>query len=416
MSRQETILSSEWFAVIVLLVGIKLAVLTIFAVSHYYMPKPVYQADTWMTRPRTTLVQNLANFDGAWFIRIAALGYQKLTTGDYDLQAETARLGVMDQLGYEDGTIRSYAYRHWPLFPLAIRAVGKVLAGNFLAAGILLANLFYFVYGVFFYKLMRTEFNDQTSLLALALALIHPGAYSLTAVYNEPLFLAFAAACFYYLKKDNHLLAGLFAGLAAMTRIEAVLLYVPIIYDYFRRNAPDSGGLLAPLRLAKLKAGLQRLVAEPKTLWLFLAPLGGVATLLYFKLTSGSAFIFMNVHEGNKYGHLGFPWQMLYATYLKGPETWHKELLLHALLLLVILFSFRKINWTWWVWMAAFWLFYTTNGNHSYLRYQVMCIPMFAALAKLLMDNKLLKYIYLTGSAAAMAFFAARYINGYWVA
>ena len=107
---------------------------------------------------------------------------------------------------------------------------------------------------------------------------------------------------------------------------------------------------------------------------------------------------------------------MLYATYLKGPDTYLKELPLHALLLMAIIFSFRKINWTWWVWMAAFWLFYTTNGNHSYLRYQVMCIPMFIGLAAILSERLALKYAYALASASAMAFFGAMFINGYWVA
>ena len=417
MTRHSKIISGkEWMQALALLLALKLVMLGVFAYSRHYLPRAKYEADIWMVRPGTTLCQNLANFDGAWFLRIAAIGYAKLTSGDYDLATETSRLKVMDQLGFEDGVQRKYAYRHWPMFPWLIKAIAPALRHNFLAAGILLANFFYFLYGVFFYKLARLDFSEETSLLALALALIHPGAYSLTAIYNEPLFLCFAAASLYFLRTDRYFLCGLFGGLASMTRIEAVVIYIPIIYEFLRKGAQTDPGFFAPLKWDNFSKSLARIFKEPRSLWLFLAPLGSLAVLAYFKIDSGNAFIFVQVHEANAYGHFGFPWQMLYATYLKGPDTYLKELPLHALLLLVIIFSFRKINWTWWIWMAAFWLFYTTNGNHSYLRYQVMCIPMFLGLAAILFERPALKYAYLAASAAGMAFFGAMFINGYWVA
>jgi hypothetical protein len=416
MDAQNIISKKEWLRVIVLLVGVKLVILSVFAYSHHYLPRARYDADIWMTRPGTSLFQNLANFDGAWFIRLSAIGYQRLTAGDYDLVSEDQRLHVMDQLGYQDGIERKYAYRHWPLYPWLIKASSKALGHRFLLAGVLLSSLFYFLYGCFFYRLARTEFPEPTALLALSFALIHPGAYSLNALFNEPLFLFCAAASLYYLRKDSFFLCGLFGGLASMTRIEAVVLYVPIIYEYFRKSGAEGGGLLAPFAIKNIRAGLARLFQEPRVLWLFLAPLGSLAVLMYFRAISGDAFIFVQVHEANSYGHFGFPWQMLYATWLKGPDTYLKELPLHALLLLAIVFSFRKINWTWWVWAAAFWLFYTTNGNHSYLRYQVMCIPLFLMLAKIFENRPGLRYAYYTASAAGMAFFGAMFINGYWVA
>ena len=417
MTTEQAIISRrEWLRVFGMLIGIKLIMILVFAYSHHFLPRAQYDADIWMTRPNTTRFQNLANFDGAWFIRIAAIGYQKLTSGDYDLALETERLKVMDPLGFQDGIERKYAYRHWPLFPWLLKALAPVVKDNYLAAGVLIANLFFFLYGIFFYKLARQYLSEEASLLGLCLALIHPGAYALTAVYNEPLFLFSVCACFYYLKKDRFFLAGLFGGLASMTRIEAALVYVPIIYEYFRKSLPENAGLFAMFTADNLKTGFTRLWREPRVLWLLLVPLGSLAVLAYFKMVSGNAFIFVQVHEANAYGHFGFPWQMLYATYLKGADTYLKELPLHFLLLLVIVLSFRKIDWSLWVWMAAFWLFYTTNGNHSYLRYQVMAAPMFLALAGLLDKRPVMKYLYLIGSAGAMAFFAAMYINGYWVA
>jgi len=158
----------EWLRVIVLLVGVKLVILSVFAYSHHYLPRANYDADIWMVRPGTTFFSNLANFDGAWFIRLSAIGYQKLTAGDYDLGAEDQRLHVMDKLGYMDGIERKYAYRHWPLYPWLIKGCARILGENFLLAGVLLSNLFYFLYGCFFYKLARIDFSEQTAILARA--------------------------------------------------------------------------------------------------------------------------------------------------------------------------------------------------------------------------------------------------------
>jgi len=417
MSEQKAKLSQkEWGNLLGILLGIKLIYFLIFAYAHHYLPRAEYQTDIWMTRPDTRLWENLANFDGAWFIRIAKLGYQKLTSGDYNLEQEIKNLRVIDQLGYQDGVERKFAYRHWPLFPWMIKILGIILKERFLIAGIILANLFYFLYGIFFYLLARQYFSFSVSLLALSFALIHPGAYSLSAVYNEPVFLFFICAGFYFLKREKYFWAGIFGALASLTRIEAVLVYLPIIYEYFRKTAGEPEGLLSPLYKRNLVSGFSRLLGEPKVNWLFLIPLGSVLVLLYFKHISGEAFIFVQVHEANIYGHFGFPWQMLYATYLKGADTYLKEFPLHGLLLLVIIFSWKKVDWSLWVWMAAFWLFYTTNGNHSYLRYQVMCVPMFLALGRLLENQLVLKYLYMIASAGAMCFFSAMFINGYWVA
>ncbi len=417
MKKESAIIGrKEWIGVLSILVGIKLILILVFFFSHHFLPRQNWPGEVWMVRPSTTLFENLANFDGAWFIRIAALGYEKITKGDYDLAEETQRLKVMDELGYEDGVTRKYAYRHWPLFPWLIQAGARLSGNNYLAAGVMISNLCYFLYGFFFYKLARIYFDQRVSLLGLCLALIHPGAYALNAVYNEPLFLCWICGSFYFLKKDRYFLAGLFAGLASLTRIEAALIYLPIIYEYFRKGLAEDAGLFAVFKGGALKSGCIRLFREPAVNWLLLAPLGGLTALLYFKWISGSALVFVQVHESNLYGHFGFPWQMLYATYLKGPDTYLKEFPLHLLLLLAIVFSFRKIDWSLWVWLLSFWLFYTTNGNHSYLRYQVMAAPMFLALAMLLDHRPVLKYLYLIGSSGAMAFFAAMYINGYWVA
>ena len=91
----------EWRAVIGLLLALKLASLLVLYAGWKLMPRADYGADLWLTRADTSFVDNLANFDGAWFVRVGAIGYQRLASGDYDLEEETRRLRVMDRLGYD---------------------------------------------------------------------------------------------------------------------------------------------------------------------------------------------------------------------------------------------------------------------------------------------------------------------------
>jgi hypothetical protein len=138
--------------------------------------------------------------------------------------------------------------------------------------------------------------------------------------------------------------------------------------------------------------------------------------LLNYYLVADDAFIWMKVHEVNAYGRVNWPWLMMMETWRKGGVIAGKELPLHALLLAALILSFGRVRGAYWVWMLIFFLHHTTNGNHSYLRYQLECLPLFIALAALTHPRRWLWPAALAASAGLFVFFGVMFINGYWVA
>lgn len=419
--------AKEWRTALGLVLALKTAALLCLYAGWKFLPAADYGVDLWMTRPAATFLDNLANFDGAWFVRVAALGYRRLAEGDYDLDAETRRLRVLDRLGYEQGRWppekgerfdRGYGFRHWPLFPLLVRAVS---AGGVdpVAAGVILSNLFSLIYGLLLYYLVRLDHPRRTSILAVALANFHPGGYALSAVFNESLFLALAAAAMIAARHGRWMLCGVLGLLLAAARLDGLLLLAPLGTEWLaRRSSPTEkgAGLAAAFGAKNLRRGLHGFLEFPGIYWAVLFPLGTLFVIYYFFSLTGDALIWSKVHEVNRYGHVNWPWLMMAETYRKGWQVWMKELPLHGFLLLVLILSFRKLRGTYWIWMAVFFLYHVSNANHSYLRYQVQCIPLFIALAELAEEREGAAAALLAGSAGLCAVFGAMFMNGYWVA
>ncbi len=400
------------------MVFLKLGFILILFYGWKFIPGASYQADIWMTRPQTTFFQNLANFDGAWYIRLAALGYRRLAKGDYDLEQETERLKVMDELGYKDGVERNYGYRHWPLLGWTIRLL-RYPVRSFVLAGILVSNLCYFLYGVFLYALVRLDFDSGPAFKAVLFASIHPGAYSMTGVFNESMFLFFAASAIYFARVDRWFFSGIMGMGASLARLDGLILLAPLGYEFLRRtynHLPGPAPVEGVLGGRNIREGLHALLTRPGIWWLALIPAGGGLVLLTFSQVAGDPFAFFHVHEANVYGHIGWPWHMLAETYHKGWHVWMKELPLHCLLFLVILGSLRGYRRSYVLWMILFFIYQTSNGNHSYLRYQVQCLPMFIVLARWAERYPGFQLVFTFISAGLCALFGVMFINGYWVA
>ncbi len=418
----------EWRTALALALALKAASLLVVYAGWKIVPPAEYGADLWIVRPGVSFFDHLANFDGAWFVRVAELGYQRLASGDYDLAAETRRLRVMDRLGYEQALWppapgshhfdRGYGYRHWPLLPGLIRAASD-LGLDPVPAGVVMSNLLTLCYGVLLYYLVRLDHEKRTAFLAVALSQLHPGAYALSSLFNEPLFLALAAGAMVCARQERWWAAGALAMLAAVSRIDGAVLAVPLGYEWLMARAREAGrdqgfsGVLGPANLRRAFHGFAEL---PGVWWALLIPAGTLMVIFYFYAVTGDPLIWTKVHEVNVYGHVNWPWLMLLETYKKGPDVWIKELPLHAVLFLTLVLSFRRTRGSYWAWMLVFFLYQASNANHSYLRYQVQCLPMFIALAEIFGERRWLTAAVLAAFAALFALFAALFINGYWVA
>jgi hypothetical protein len=142
----------------------------------------------------------------------------------------------------------------FPLYPAAMRVVSQLFfpfrsAVNGLdVAGFIVSNVAFFFAIYFFYKLTNKIFESpQIALLATAFFSFWGGALFYSAVYSESLFMALTLAAFYYLEADEVPIAALFGFLAAFTRSDGFLIFIPFLVYGLQsmKNKPKMLQLLA---------------------------------------------------------------------------------------------------------------------------------------------------------------------------
>jgi Gpi18-like mannosyltransferase len=177
-------------------------VLTYFGVVLFTIPNYSRRSLSF-----TTLVYAWSHWDVNWYNNIAIKGYF---------------------------TPASAAF--FPLFPLLERVVSLLLHRNVLYAGMLISNLAFLSTLVVLYRFVETEFDSEIARRTTLYLAIFPTALFFFAAYNESLFLFFVLLSFYHMRHSNWWLAGIFGGLAALTRSLGVLLLVIFLFEFVRHE------------------------------------------------------------------------------------------------------------------------------------------------------------------------------------
>jgi hypothetical protein len=220
------------------------------------------------TRDAGLVVDVWARWDSVWFLRIAEDGY---------------------------GATEQAAAAFYPLYPLLVALLGRVLLGHYVLAGVLISLAACLGAFVLLDRLALPRLGDDGARRAVLYLAIFPFALFLGAVYSESLFLVAAVASFWFAERGSFLGAGVAAGLAWLTRPLGVALLPALVL--FAWRAPNRG------------AALLRLAAAPALFALY--PL-----YLWWKL--GDPFAFLNAEqtwsrELSPAGPLGGLWDGLRA-------------------------------------------------------------------------------------------------------
>ncbi|MBQ8165312.1 MAG: glycosyltransferase family 39 protein [Clostridia bacterium] len=118
-----------------------------------------------------------------------------------------------------------------PGYPFIIK-IFNVLFDNYLYASLAASSMFFGAAGAVFYKLMRLDYDKQTSLRAIKYLCLIPGVFFFAAPMSESLFLFCSVSCIYFARKRRWLAAGLLGGYAALTRSLGIVLLVPLIFEF----------------------------------------------------------------------------------------------------------------------------------------------------------------------------------------
>ena len=124
-----------------------------------------------------------------------------------------------------------------------------------LLTGLVLSNLAFLLAAVLIYRLVRDLFNEEKlAERTLLLVFLFPTSFYFSAFYTESLFLLLALAAFTAAFKKRWLLAGLFASLLALTRVQGILITLPLFVLYmqdihwnFKKIRANILSLAAPL-------------------------------------------------------------------------------------------------------------------------------------------------------------------------
>lgn len=128
--------------------------------------------------------------DALWFLRLATEGYR-----------------------IDDGSAAFF-----PLYPLAVRAVGLLPGVGPLAAALVVSNAAFLGSLIVMHALTRRELGDEHARRSLWLVALFPTACFLLAPYTESLFLLLSLLTFHFARSDRWALAALAGAGAAMTR------------------------------------------------------------------------------------------------------------------------------------------------------------------------------------------------------
>jgi Gpi18-like mannosyltransferase len=190
----------------------------------------------------SNLLYQFSQADFIWYGSVALNGYEHRAFSD-DIQANWA---------------------FYPLWPLVLKLI-TFWPQHIFTFGLVICNLCFLIAIIFLYKLIKLDFSHSVAYSAVLLLILSPFSYYFFRPGPESLFLLLVVLSFYFSKKINWFLAGLCAALATLTRLQGILLFLPLAYIYYRQYK-------------------QTFKHNYNVLWLLLVPaaLLGFMTYLYF--------------------------------------------------------------------------------------------------------------------------------------
>lgn len=189
------------------------------------------------------ILGSLTTWDGNWLIGIARDGYHLAPIGD---------------AGYHD-------YAFFPLYPALVRFLALPFPDLIALVGIALNTVLFAVALVLLVRLARPHLGENRAIRAAALLALFPFSFVFSMAYSETLTLVLIVSSFLAVEGGRAGRAGLYFGLASLTRAQSAFY-------------------LVPLALASRLRGPNRW----RWLWLGLGPLATLAYLVWVAFFTGS--------------------------------------------------------------------------------------------------------------------------------
>ncbi|HEX2142032.1 MAG TPA: glycosyltransferase family 39 protein [Candidatus Limnocylindria bacterium] len=377
-----------------LLVGltllVKLGVLGLGAIAHLVIVRGDISGPLDVLRPWN-------DWDAPHYLDLIVFGYRAVDPGN-----------LVGPGGYRSvfpGDLPLYIV-FYPLYPWLATAVNAVVNQPLVSAFVVSSVASLFV-APLLYRLVRHEEGPGIALRAAWLCLIFPTAFFLHIGYTEALFLALVLGSFLAARTDRWWLAGLLGALAALTRVNGLVLLLALPAEaatqWFEQPAGERR-----FRLRWLAVGL--------------VLIGPAAYLGLNQAVYGDAFHFLAVQESHWFKSLEPPWVAIATAFRwfgsRNVDTMvmygGMELAFTALGLAATVYAALRFRPSWFAWMAGNWLMFTSTGFLvSVPRYSLTLFPLFVAMALVSRRAGVLVAIS-TVSLGLFVYFALRFSSGAW--
>lgn len=323
-----------------------------------------------VTPAKNILLSVWQRFDANWYLKIADRGY--------------------------DGSDGSTVY--FPVYPLLIWIFSWIMDPLF--AAMLISNLALIGVLVLSYRLFSKFVDVATTRRALIYFLLFPTSFFLLGAYTESLFLLFTIGSLYSASRGRWTWAALWGICASLTRLQGVLVIVPLAYMLWHEKHSWKEFVLRGLPLA-------------------LIPIATLSFLAYSSLS------LLNTYQGTLNARFVFPWQNIWAAVsvlLRGQGAIVDALnLIITLGSIAILFvigkklPFEYTSYSLLMLLAPLFRMTTTQPLVSMMRYAVVIFPIFIIVG-MWGKNPWVNRLILYTSVLLQLYLSAQFILWGWVA
>jgi hypothetical protein len=315
--------------------------------------------------------------------------------------------GVLHEPGYRQvypGDLDLYIV-FFPLYPWLVGIVNAALHAPVVSAFVV-STVASLAVAPLLYRLVAVDLGHRVALWSAGLLLVFPTAYFLHIGYTESLFLALAFGSLWLARTDRWWLAGLLALLAALTRVNGLVLAPALAVEAWLQWRAD------PDR--RLRVG-----------WLAIAG-SGIGFALYLALNLvvyGDPLAFSAIQSGHWGKDLSPPWEGIAGVVGWLGSSNPDDVLMYgaaelgsiALGLAATVATAIWLRPTWTAWMAGNWLLSVSTGYVlSVPRYSLALFGIMVWAALIGERWRVAGWVIAALSATAMAYFAWRFAIGQW--
>lgn len=286
--------------------------------------------------------------------------------------------------GYTEGG-RPLFLVFFPLYPWLVRLLHLAIP-NYALCGHILSALCYLGSAYLLARLTTEEFGRRAGALSVAFLAAYPFSFFFAAVYTESLFLLLSLGCFYAIRRHRYPLAGLLGALAALSRMQGVLLAAVAFAEYCTTERPVRKLMDRDWR------GLWRDV-RGKLFWMAFMGLGSLVYLGLNYAVTGDPFRFLAYQrerwfQGSEFFLVSLTklWNA-FTHPAAGSEfiaytTWGPQLVLFVFCVAFFLYGARRLPPTWTLYYAlCVFLNYSLSNPLSGGRYIACAFPLPVMLA-----------------------------------